>query len=159
LEATLETIETLMGFSGPDAPPDSVIRSCVHCGFCLPACPTYRETMRERSSPRGRIWLIRAVSEGMLDIRDETFQEEMALCLNCRACEAVCPSGVKYGELVEGARAQILNIDPPARSTRLAQRRLLTDCSQARDGSAGIVSLAPVPENWRTVSYQEIRPP
>jgi glycolate oxidase iron-sulfur subunit len=78
--------------------------------------------MRERSSPRGRIWLIRAVSEGMLDIRDETFQEEMALCLNCRACEAVCPSGVQYGELVEGARAQILKVDPPARSTRLAQR-------------------------------------
>jgi glycolate oxidase iron-sulfur subunit len=122
LEATIETIEELMGFGGPDAPPEDVIRSCVHCGFCLPACPTYRETMRERSSPRGRIWLIRAVSEGMLDIRDETFQEEMALCLNCRACEAVCPSGVQYGELVEGARAQILKVDPPARSTRLAQR-------------------------------------
>jgi glycolate oxidase iron-sulfur subunit len=122
LEATVDTIEELMGFSGPDAPPKDVIRSCVHCGFCLPACPTYRESMRERSSPRGRIWLIRAVSEGMLDIRDETFQEEMALCLNCRACEAVCPSGVQYGELVEGARAQILKVDPPARSSRYAQK-------------------------------------
>ena len=122
LEATQTTIDTLLGFSGPDQPPVDVIRSCVHCGFCLPACPTYRETMRERSSPRGRIWLIRAVSEGLLDIRDETFQEEMSLCLNCRACEAVCPSGVQYGELVEGARAQIQQLDPPPRQARVAQK-------------------------------------
>lgn len=122
VEATHASIKSILGFSGPDAPPDDVIRSCVHCGFCLPACPTYRETMRERSSPRGRIWLIKAVSEGKLDIRDETFQEEMSLCLNCRACEPACPSGVKYGELVEGARAQILKIDPPSRPTRAVQK-------------------------------------
>jgi glycolate oxidase iron-sulfur subunit len=99
--------EPLQGFSGPDSPPVDVIRSCVHCGFCLPACPTYRVTLRERSSPRGRISLIKSVEEGHLSIFDETFQEEMYLCLNCRACEAACPSGVKYGELVESARAQI----------------------------------------------------
>jgi glycolate oxidase iron-sulfur subunit len=99
--------ESLRGFSGPDSPPVDVIRSCVHCGFCLPACPTYRITARERSSPRGRIALIKSVSEGKLDLFDQTFQEEMYFCLNCRACEAACPSGVKYGELVESARAQI----------------------------------------------------
>lgn len=115
--------ERLGGFSGPDAPPVDVIRSCVHCGFCLPACPTYRVTMRERSSPRGRISLIKSVSEGKLDILDETFQEEMYLCLNCRACEAVCPSGVKYGELVESARAQIeatVTRPPQVRAARTA---------------------------------------
>lgn len=122
MEATQATLDTLLGFSGPDAPPMDVIDACVHCGFCLPACPTYRETLRERSSPRGRIWLIKAVSEGTLDIRDQTFQEEMALCLNCRACEAACPSGVQYGELVEGARAQILKIDPPSKSVRATQK-------------------------------------
>ncbi|CAN5290090.1 heterodisulfide reductase-related iron-sulfur binding cluster [soil metagenome] len=122
-EQTLDVmLETLQGFSGPDSPPVDVIRSCVHCGFCLPACPTYRETMRERSSPRGRIWLIRAVSEGKLDIRDETFQSEMSLCLNCRACEAVCPSGVQYGELVESARAQIQQLNDAPKTNRLAQK-------------------------------------
>ncbi|HUG16075.1 MAG TPA: heterodisulfide reductase-related iron-sulfur binding cluster [Thermomicrobiales bacterium] len=99
--------EPITGFSGPDAPPVGVIRSCVHCGFCLPACPTYLLTGRERSSPRGRIALIKSVSEGTLDLFDPTFQEEMYFCLNCRACEAACPSGVKYGELVETARVQI----------------------------------------------------
>lgn len=95
------------GFSGADIPSGDVIRSCVHCGLCLTSCPTYRMTGRERSSPRGRIWLMKSVNEGKLDLLDPVFQEEMSLCLNCRACEAVCPSGVKYGEILEASRAQI----------------------------------------------------
>lgn len=136
------TIEALLGFSGPDAPPEDVIRSCVHCGFCLSACPTYRVTKRERSSPRGRIWLIRAVHEGKLDLRDETFQEEMSLCLNCRACEPACPSGVKYGELVESARAQIARHDGlmsrQRASERIAFRGLLGYPSVTRTAASAL---------------------
>ena len=110
------------GFSGPDQPPEDVIRACVHCGFCLPVCPTYRETYRERSSPRGRIWLIKAVADGEIDISDPVFKSEMSLCLNCRACEAICPSGVKYGELVESARAQIVRHEPQPLQARGAKQ-------------------------------------
>ncbi|HEX3724183.1 MAG TPA: heterodisulfide reductase-related iron-sulfur binding cluster [Nitrolancea sp.] len=97
----------ISNFLGRDSPDVNVIRSCVHCGFCLPSCPTYRLTKRERSSPRGRIWLMNQVSIGNLELLDPIFEEEMSLCLNCRACEAVCPSGVKYGEILEASRAQI----------------------------------------------------
>ena len=104
---TSESEARLGNFVGPNLPDVNVIRSCVHCGFCLPSCPTYRLTKRERSSPRGRIWLMSQVSLGKLELLDPIFEEEMSLCLNCRACEAVCPSGVKYGEILEASRAQI----------------------------------------------------
>ena len=107
MTGTGEIMTERRGFSGMDVPSVDVIRSCVHCGLCLPSCPTYRMTGRERSSPRGRIWLMKSVNEGNLDLLDPVFEEEMSLCLNCRACEAVCPSGVKYGEILEASRAQI----------------------------------------------------
>ena len=97
----------LGGFSGPDIPEDDLLRACVHCGMCLPTCPTYRLTGQEMSSPRGRLWLMRAVAEDRLDLLDPLFDEQMYQCLNCRACEAVCPSGVHYGPLVEASRAQL----------------------------------------------------
>lgn len=97
----------LIPFSGKDKPSSDIINTCVHCGLCLSSCPTYRETGLEMSSPRGRIYLMKAVDEGRIGLESQVFQEQMSQCLNCRACEAVCPSGVKYGELVESARAQI----------------------------------------------------
>lgn len=100
------------GFTGSDQPDPAILQRCIQCGLCLPHCPTYLETQRETSSPRGRIHLIRAVAEGHLDVADPTFAAQMYECLDCRACEAVCPSGVAYGQLVETARAQIERARP-----------------------------------------------
>ena len=95
------------GFSGTDQPRASIYDTCIRCGLCLPSCPTYLETMTETSGPRGRISLIKAVGEERLDLNSPGFVGQMWECLDCRACEAVCPSGVQYGQLVETARTQI----------------------------------------------------
>ncbi|WP_027093749.1 (Fe-S)-binding protein [Cohnella thermotolerans] len=82
------------------------LTNCMRCGFCLPACPTFRETGVEAESPRGRIALMKAVADGLME-PDEAFEEQMNHCLGCRACEPACPADVKYGRLLEQARDAI----------------------------------------------------
>src|SRR4029077_14302192 len=111
-----------------DKPQQADLDRCVHCGLCLNACPTYRELRVEMDSPRGRIYQMAQVASGAAAI-SPSYIEHIELCLACRGCETACPSGVKYGRLVEAARAEIeVNIRRPwpARSLRsLVVRRLL----------------------------------
>jgi glycolate oxidase iron-sulfur subunit len=122
--------------------------ACIHCGLCLEACPTYVAAGDENDSPRGRIYLMRAVDEGRLAIDSPAFARHLDRCLGCRACEPVCPAGVEYGQLLEAARAEIFKATGQKRSVgykllRLALRhvwlqpqrlRLIFVCSRvARD--------------------------
>jgi glycolate oxidase iron-sulfur subunit len=99
-------VNTKSGFSGVDIPSYDFITNCMHCGLCLPTCPTFALTGLEKSSPRGRIRLMKAVADGDMKMTDG-FVDEMNFCLDCQACETACPAGVKYGSLVEAARGQI----------------------------------------------------
>ncbi|WP_217914505.1 (Fe-S)-binding protein [Miltoncostaea marina] len=95
------------------APAEDDLVTCVACGLCLPHCPTFRLTGAETASPRGRIAAMRAVEEGAGEV-DAAFTRMMDECLACRACEAACPSGVPYGRMIEGARAQAETTRAPA---------------------------------------------
>ena len=112
------------GFHGQDAPAGADLSRCVHCGLCLMHCPTYVETGLELESPRGRIALIRAVNEGRAPLSD-TLIGHLDLCLQCRACEAACPSGVPFGRIMETARAQIFTQHRGPRWQRLARTAIL----------------------------------
>jgi glycolate oxidase iron-sulfur subunit len=92
-------------FKPKDAPRYDDVLQCMRCGFCLPTCPTYALTGRERSSPRGRVALARAVAEEKLEFT-EAVKEEAFFCLDCRACTTACPSGVRAGEVMEVCRSQ-----------------------------------------------------
>ncbi len=123
--ASVADLPITLGYSGPDQPDPDLLRACVHCGMCLPSCPTYRMTGQEASSPRGRLWMMSSVATGKLDLLDPAFDEQMYQCLNCRACEAVCPSGVHYGPLVEAARAQLEAHRPRPAWQRVARQVLI----------------------------------
>jgi glycolate oxidase iron-sulfur subunit len=93
-------------FDGHHAPAAAIIDQCVHCGFCLPVCPTYVLWGQEMDSPRGRIYLMKLASEGAAQM-NPNWVSHFDTCLGCMACMTACPSGVDYGKLIEATRAQI----------------------------------------------------
>ena len=101
-----ETSEIYQAFDEIDQPSIDIIHDCVHCGFCLSSCPTYLETGNELDSPRGRIYLMKSALEGRIPL-GESLVKHLDLCLGCLACEPACPSGVRYGRLIESGRSQI----------------------------------------------------
>src|SRR3954447_2880220 len=104
--------------------PYSLYQDCVHCGLCTASCPTYIETSNENDSPRGRIYLMRAIADGRLGASSKV-REHLDLCLDCRACETACPSGVQYGKLIEPFKVAMHRSEPPARRAGLLQRMIL----------------------------------
>src|SRR5713226_450909 len=98
--------ECASAFDAHHPPSNEIIDTCVHCGFCLPACPTYVLWGQEMDSPRGRIYLMKMASEGTASITPN-WVEHFDTCLGCMACMTACPSGVDYGKLIEATRAQI----------------------------------------------------
>lgn len=105
------------------SPLSELTTKCIRCGFCLEACPTFTETGKETESPRGRIYLVRSALEGHLSWTDEEVGQHLDTCLGCRACETACPSGVQYGQILEGARER-LAANRPWRGTRIALKLL-----------------------------------
>src|ERR1700748_2398723 len=125
-QSALTQITTSTRPSSFDAhtPPDpAVMDKCVHCGFCLPACPTYVLWGEEMDSPRGRIYMIKKAAEGQAPL-DERFRLHMDNCLGCMACMTACPSGVQYNKLIEPTRAQIERNLPRTLSESLYRRLL-----------------------------------
>ncbi|MDQ2943179.1 MAG: (Fe-S)-binding protein [Candidatus Dormibacteraeota bacterium] len=106
---------------------DDDLATCVHCGLCLDACPTFRATGLETESPRGRIYLMTQWKRGTMPFEEEQVRH-IDLCLGCRTCEAVCPSGVPYGRIIEAGRAEVERLRRPSAKrtvSRVALRQLL----------------------------------
>ncbi|MCX8213358.1 MAG: (Fe-S)-binding protein [SAR202 cluster bacterium] len=111
-------------FSGPDSPSETDLYKCVHCGFCLQVCPTYLLTGLEAESPRGRIALMKAVNEERIEATPDVI-DHWDLCIQCRACEVACPSGVPYGKLIEATMSQVAPRRKPGMLPKLAGNLLL----------------------------------
>jgi glycolate oxidase iron-sulfur subunit len=109
-------------YPNADAPAEDLIARCVHCGLCLPTCPTFAVLGVEMDSPRGRIHLMKTVWEHRIGADAPSLDDHISKCLDCRACETACPSGVEYGKLVEGVRSQIVVARPRTPLERLIRR-------------------------------------
>lgn len=131
-----------MGWVTPEAPTRTELAACVDCGLCLPHCPTFRLTGDETASPRGRLAAMRAVAAGIVAV-DDTFEDMMGFCLQCRACESACPSLVPFGRAMEGARAE-LTAQRPRAGRRLRHRLVgfLVSKPAALRAATAIVALA-----------------
>jgi glycolate oxidase iron-sulfur subunit len=120
-----QKLSVIPGESGLRRPLDyDLFLDCVHCGLCSSTCPTYLETGQEADNPRGRIYLMRAVTDGRQHL-DSSVLHHLDLCLDCRACESACPSGVQYGELIERFRINLAQQSQSPRSLGLLQRLIL----------------------------------
>jgi len=115
-QAQLE--ETVIGFDLQNPPSQKVIDSCVHCGFCLSTCPSYRIIGKEMDSPRGRIYLMNAINQGQASL-DSTTSQHFDSCLGCLACVSTCPSGVQYDQLISATRSQVERNQPRSLGDRL----------------------------------------
>ena len=104
--------------------PFEVNLDCIHCGFCLPKCPTYQVLGNEADSPRGRIYLMKSVDKGIIPL-DETVIDHLECCLGCRACETACPSGVRYELMLNATRGRVQAEKPPSWLQKRAFRNLL----------------------------------
>jgi glycolate dehydrogenase iron-sulfur subunit len=105
--SSTQTVTLASLFDAQRPPADELLRECVHCGFCLPACPTYMLWREEMDSPRGRIYLMQMAASGNAEAIDRNFVEHFDRCLGCMSCMSACPSGVQYDKLIEATRAQI----------------------------------------------------
>jgi glycolate oxidase iron-sulfur subunit len=110
---------------GPVEIPYERFLQCIHCGLCSSSCPTYVETGNEPDSPRGRIHLMRSIADGRVDHGDGAARQHLELCLDCRACESACPSGVQYGRLIEPFRAKLAESQLELTRPGVLQRALL----------------------------------
>jgi glycolate dehydrogenase iron-sulfur subunit len=117
---------------------DDDLATCVHCGLCLDACPTFRMTGLETESPRGRIYLMTQWKRGTMEFAEEQVKH-IDLCLGCRTCEGVCPSGVPYGRIIESGRADVEDARRPSikrTASRVALRQLVGHPGRLRAAGA-----------------------